>query len=195
MARDNKKSDLIFGILYNKKNEKGRNMIGIVILIYNEWNLSINCINSIRKTCNNDYTIYLIDNASTVSMTNEFRQYLCNSKDIVFIRNEQNRGYSAGNNVGISRALADNCDYILISNNDVIFKDNTVRDMASFLSEHKKYGIIGPKIYTRTGETQEINMVCKMTLSGKYKYVLRKTPFSFVSKKFVGRFHATEKKK
>lgn len=166
-------------------------MIGIVILNYNEWDILIDCINSIRETCKKEkYRVYLVDNNSSIEMSSGFKQYLKVSDDICFIENKNNKGYSAGNNVGIGQALRDNCDFILISNNDVIYKDNAIYSMKSFLTNNSEYGIVGPKIYTPNGKIQEINMGCKMTLRGKYLFLLRKTPFRFLSDKFVDTFQA-----
>lgn len=168
-------------------------MIGIVLLNYNEWDITIKCIESIRETCICDYRIYLVDNCSIVPKTEEFVIFLKKSNDIFFIENKRNAGYSAGNNLGILKARQDLCNYILISNNDVIFKADAIETMKCFLERNSDYGIVGPMIYTSDGMLQEINMGCKMNIWGKYKYILRKTPFSFLTKKYVEKFHAQDK--
>lgn len=165
-------------------------MIGIVILNYNGWDMTIDCIKSIRKSCQYPYKIYIVDNASPIKMTEKFKTFMDQSVDCELILHLVNKGYSAGNNVGIKRALDDKCDYILISNNDVIFKENSIEELSDYLDEHKAYGIAGPKVYCPNGEIQEINMACKMTMSGKYKYILRKTPLRAITRSFVEEFHA-----
>ncbi|MEY8410081.1 glycosyltransferase family 2 protein [Lachnospiraceae bacterium 62-26] len=167
-------------------------MIGIVILNFNGWDMTMNCIESIRKSCKISYKIYIVDNASTIQMTKKFKLLIDNSYDCELLINQKNRGYSAGNNVGIKRALEDNCEYILISNNDVIFKNESIENLCSYLGKNKNFGIAGPKIYLPSGNIQEINMGCKMTLTGKYKYILRKTPFRRFFQKYVDEFHASK---
>ncbi len=165
-------------------------MLGIVILNYNEWNITINCVNSIRLTCELDYRIYIVDNASTEKMTHKFKYFIDNSEDCFLILSENNNGYAAGNNIGIQKALEDNCDYILITNNDVIFKNKSIDKLQDFLKKHCDYGIAGPKVYLQSGKIQEINMGCKMTMKGKYMYILRKTPLRKFVLPFLTKFHA-----
>ncbi len=164
-------------------------MIGIVILNYNEWDMTIKCINSIRKNCNLLYKVYVVDNNSPVRITKRIEKFFQSSKDVELIMNKFNKGYSAGNNVGIKKALDDLCDYVLISNNDVIFKRNSIENLYLFLKNHKEYGIVGPKVFLENGKFQEINMGCKMTMKGKYLYLLRKTPVKKISKSFVEKFN------
>lgn len=170
-------------------------MVGIVLLNYNNWDLCVDCIKSIRDTTHIPYMVYIVDNASTVGMTEVFAEFISTAKDCLLIRNKLNKGYSAGNNIGIHKALEDNCEYILVSNNDVIFKKSCIEKMRCFLENNTDYGIVGPKVYLATGEVQEINLGCKMTISGKYKYLLRKTVFRSFTKEFVRKFHADNKDK
>lgn len=116
-------------------------MIGIVILNFNGWDMTMNCIESIRKSCKISYKIYIVDNASTIQMTKKFKLLIDNSYDCELLINQKNRGYSAGNNVGIKRALEDNCEYILISNNDVIFKNESIENLCSYLGKIKTLGL------------------------------------------------------
>lgn len=167
-------------------------MVGIVLLIYNQWDITIDCIKTIRDSCELPYKIYLVDNNSTEKETKKFLDFYYQSDDIVLIRQNQNRGYSAGNNVGIKAALDDKCDFVLISNNDVLFKKSCIDNMCDFLSGNHEYGIVGPKVLTKNGDLQELNMCCKMTLKGKYQYIFRKTPLRFLSKKFVDKFNRSE---
>ena len=164
-------------------------MIGIVMLNYNNWQLSIDCIHNIRHHIDTEYNIYLVDNHSSEKMPDVMYRLIKDGKDLVFLKSEINRGYAAGNNIGIQRAIADGCSEILITNNDVIYNDSSISNMKHYLSNNVDVGIVGPKIYLPNGELQEINMVSKMTVAGKYFYLLRKTPFRELSKNFVNRFH------
>ena len=163
------------------------------MLNYNGWDLTIECITSIRANCNYPYRIYIVDNCSTVEMTENFKSFISDSTDCELIFNKKNLGYSCGNNVGIKRAICDKAKFILITNNDVVFKENSIEELAKFLEKNAEYGIVGPKVYLPNGEIQEINMGCKMTMGGKYLYLLRKTPLRGVSKSFVRKFHAEDK--
>lgn len=167
-------------------------MVGIVILNYNEWELTIKCIRSIEKTTFIDYKIFLVDNASEKKLEKEIEHIISNNKNVVFIKCKKNKGYSGGNNIGIKCAIEAGCQEILITNNDVIFSYNCIELLRNELRRNENIFVIGPKVYLPDGNIQEINMGCKMTLKGKYLYILRKTPLRKLSVHFVEKFHAVE---
>ena len=78
-------------------------MIGIILLNYNEWDLTVDCVDSIRNTTNTEYRIYIIDNGSATKTTDRFQEMIRKGKDIELIRSDVNLGYAGGNNIGISR--------------------------------------------------------------------------------------------
>ena len=88
-----------------------------------------------------------------------------------FIQNEQNCGYSAGNNIGIRQALDNDRDAVLISNSDVRYEKGSISKMYQYLQKNPKTGIVGPKIVLRDGSTQK---ECMMKKTGiREKYLLR----------------------
>ena len=104
-------------------------MIGIVILNYRNWNDTLRCIQSITINPPKErYQIILVDNASP-NVPEFDLQDIIEKYDIVYIQNEKNEGYNAGNNVGIARALELGCDAILISNNDVCFSEDCIQKL------------------------------------------------------------------
>lgn len=170
-------------------------MIGIVMLTYNRWDLTIDCVYSIKNTTKGSYKIYIVDNASPQRPSEDFLNEILTFQNVEIIYNKNNAGYSAGNNIGIKKAFEDDCDEVLITNNDVIFSNGCIDGLKYALNEDNTIGIVGPKVYLPDGSMQEINMGCKMTMSGKYKYILRKTPLAFLTKNFVEQFHAVHKDK
>lgn len=168
-------------------------MVGIVILVFNSWNVTEECLNSLFVT--NTYTnfhIYLVDNNSSTGPSKKLESLVkSHSSQITSITLDVNRGYNAGNNVGIKAALSDKCNYILISNNDVYYQKTSIFELVKFLEENPQVGIVGPKILLPNQKVQDINMVIGTTLKGKYLYLLRKTPLKFLSNNYVDRFSKT----
>ena len=72
--------------------------LAAIILNYNTWAESISCANSIIKHYPSA-TIYIVDNASTKKMTNEFQSFINVENKVNFIQGKENNGYSAGNNM------------------------------------------------------------------------------------------------
>jgi GT2 family glycosyltransferase len=66
---------------------------------------------------------------------------------LTLIRAPENRGYSAGNNIGIGIALERNeCDYIWILNNDTIVEDGAVEKLIDYANNLPGTGIVGSTI-------------------------------------------------
>ena len=55
--------------------------------------------------------------------------------------------------MGIRKALEDQCGYILISNNDIVYKKDSIETMCEFLKE-KHGGIVGPQVVDPQGKHQ-----------------------------------------
>ena len=131
--------------------------IGIVILNYITWQETNNCIESIQKSIgDSNVQIYVVDNASPNFEKSEF---LCSGENIHFIANKENTGYAAGNNVGIAKALEDDCEYILISNNDILFEKDSILGMQQYLETHSEYGIVAPCVLDKKKEIQHCHFI------------------------------------
>lgn len=109
----------------------------IVMLTYNQLEYTKVCIESIRKfTDKNKYEIIVVDNKSTDGTVN----WLKGQDDLVVIYNEENKGFPAGCNQGISIAKGEN---ILLLNNDVIVTPNWLYNLNKALWSADDIGAVG----------------------------------------------------
>ena len=92
--------------------------VGIVISNYNGWQDTVQCLQSLQKQTFTDFEIILLDDASTNDSVGQLQAHL--PQNTVFLPQSQNLGFAAANNVGIRRALADGCDWVLLLNNDTV---------------------------------------------------------------------------
>lgn len=138
-------------------------MVGIVILNYISYIETINCIDSILNTYSDDYKIYIVDNNSPNESFIEINKRYGNNNKIKIIQNNSNLGYAAGNNIGIKMALDDKCEYITISNSDIIFHDNSIKNMCDFINNNKNIGIVGPKVVNEAGEIEKKSRIFRKT--------------------------------
>lgn len=129
---------------------------GIIILNYNSYNDTINCVASIFNFSNEKRlsTIYIVDNASTDESGGMLVKKYNNYSNISVILNSKNMGYACGNNVGIQAALNDGCEYIFIVNSDILFKNNAHEKLADFMDLHPLVGVVAPKVLTKEGNIQ-----------------------------------------
>lgn len=147
-------------------------MLGIAIINYNKYDKTIDCIHSIFETVQNiDYKIYLLDNDSP----NESYKVLYNKyKDNPLVdcfKSEKNCGYARGNNLCIEKAKKDGCDYVLISNNDIIFAENAINLLFKDIKS-RDYLLIAPALKYPSGAPQ-VNI--KLSKPSFRKYMMSET--------------------
>jgi GT2 family glycosyltransferase len=130
--------------------------IGIVILNYNSYENTTNCISSILNynTKSESLEIYIIDNVSPDKSGNKLLRKYENNNSISVILNSKNTGYAHGNNIGIKAALNDGCEYIFIINSDILFKNNAHKKLADFMDSTPLVGVVAPKVLTKEGKLQ-----------------------------------------
>src|SRR3989344_2180725 len=119
--------------------------IAVVVLNYYGLQETQSCLRSLRKIKKNniEVEIIVVDNNSTDGS----QITLPKERDIKFMQNEKNLGFSGGNNRGIKYALEKNVDYVLILNNDTVVDENFLVNLVN----NKNADISSPKIYFEKG--------------------------------------------
>lgn len=121
--------------------------IGIVTVLYNGESVLPEFFESLDKQSYKDFILYIVDNNSK---DNGLQLCWKLSESVGFpckiFSEKENHGVAKGNNIGIIAALNDRCDYILLSNNDIVLKPNTISLLVEGLERHGADMTI-PKIY------------------------------------------------
>jgi|SRR3989344_419968 len=119
--------------------------LAIITINYNGSESTIRLLKSLDEQSDKDLDVIIIDNASEKSDFDNLRQAInmgtLQSKVPMLIRNEQNLGFSGGNNVGIRQALNNGADWVLLLNNDTSVDKDFVERLKVILSS--KTGILG----------------------------------------------------
>ena len=137
-------------------------ILGIIILNYNNWEVTIKCVESIESKCQLKYKIFIVDNNSNNdSFYMLSKKYNGNSK-IEIIKNKVNLGYAAGNNVGIKKAINEGIKHCIITNNDVLFKENSIENLYNFIKEEPDAAVVGPKILSTNGNIQHSSLLSRI---------------------------------
>lgn len=119
--------------------------IGVVICNYNKSQYVVNCIQSVLESDINDYTIYVVDNASTDDSVVQIEK---NFKDrVLLLQNEENLGGSGGFNRGLREALAKGHPYIMCLDNDVLVDEAAISTLFFYMQEHPEVGMLGSRVY------------------------------------------------
>jgi len=116
--------------------------LGIVVLAHNALDYTKRCLTSILRHTDADFTVYLVDNAST-DATPDWVSGL--DPRVRLLRAEENLGVSGGRNVGIAAALADGVDYVVFLDNDVEVFCGWCHPFLEALDAHPEAGIAGER--------------------------------------------------
>ena len=123
----------------------GDNMkkIAIVILNYlNYWD-TIECVESALRIDYKDKEIVIVDNGSSNESFERLNKEFKSNHHIFILQSKKNVGFAKGNNIGIKFSRCQlKADYILVVNNDVVFRDWTIlKKMINH--DRSNIGIIG----------------------------------------------------
>jgi len=114
--------------------------IFIILLNWNNWNETRECLESLRKVTYDNFETIIVDNGSE----EEEREKI---KSAHTIYNDTNLGFAGGNNVGIRYSLEHGADYIMLLNNDAIVAPDFLTELVKVAESDPSYGILGSKIY------------------------------------------------
>ncbi|MDY0212990.1 MAG: glycosyltransferase [Desulfuromonadaceae bacterium] len=116
--------------------------ISVVVLTYNNLDLTKDCLNSIIRW--SDYPnleLVIVDNASSDGSPEYLTAFAEQHSQVKLLLNEDNLGFAAGNNVGLEAATG---DYLVMLNNDTIVTPGWLLTMLRHLQADERIGIIGP---------------------------------------------------
>ncbi|GAA4828604.1 hypothetical protein GCM10023310_01830 [Paenibacillus vulneris] len=115
-------------------------LVSIVIVTFNNWNFTKQCLESLFN--NNTYpnTEYIIvDNASSDETRLELSKLKHPRLKLIF--SPKNLGFSGGNSLGCQSATG---KYIILLNNDTILTENWIERLIRPLNENSEIGMVGP---------------------------------------------------
>ena len=136
-------------------------MVSIIIINYNTFDFTCQCINSVKKnTIDLSYEIIVIDNASTECNPEKFKDLF---PKINLIKNDNNEGFARGNNIGIKQAKG---NYILLLNSDTLLKENSIKITFDYLENHPDAAVVSPRLTFPNGKHQSC---CQRFPSIRYK--------------------------
>ena len=117
--------------------------IGLVTITYNSADVLQPFLDCVWQQTHSNLVLYIIDNAS------EDDTHLILEKEndsrLQIINNSTNFGVAKANNQGIKRAIADDCDQVLIINNDVEFETTLIEKLLQVQTE-KSCSLVTPRM-------------------------------------------------
>ena len=127
--------------------------VSIIVLNWNGWEDTLQCLESLRNLSYSNFDIVLVDNGSGDDSAQRIEEYLKtnfeifsrNSIHIKFILSETNLGYAGGNNLGLKYALYERkATALWVLNNDTYVASNALSEMVEKL--YKGFDVVGSQI-------------------------------------------------
>ena len=167
-----------------------------VILNYNTYDYTINCISSIIEKCEHlKYKIIIVDNNSKDKSGEKLNQKYENDENIKIILNKENLGFAKGNNVGIVYARNNyNPDFIIVNNSDTLLMTDNFLEKVDEIFQKYNFSILGPKIHNPNNKLQYIphkllslKQIKHTIIYFKIKYVLNLFFLTFLDLKYFNK--------
>lgn len=132
--------------------------IVFVVLNYNIFDETINCIDSIKKNIDTDkFHVVLVDNISPKNVGIKLEEYYRNDECVTVILNNENIGFAKGNNVGIAYVRKKyDTEFICCINNDTLLEQIDFYTVLKAKYEESQAAVIGPKIILNDDSIQPI---------------------------------------
>ena len=143
-------------------------MVAILILNWNGWQDTIECLSSLFKIDYDDYFVVLGDNGSTNESKNKILSYcqtidssvqwITNSperfvgrqsrkKEIFLLDLEKNHGFAKGNNYLSAFAMTFSPNYYLLLNNDTEVESDFLTKLVEYQISPKEFHVLTPLIH------------------------------------------------
>ena len=122
--------------------------VSIIILNYNSSADCRKCIGYLKQQKGVELEIIVVDNCSRKSDC-EIIKELCEEHGCTFIANKENRGYSAGNNIGLRYAAEHGYEYAVIVNPDMEFpQSECFQKLVDLMEKDKTIAVCSSDIVT-----------------------------------------------
>lgn len=145
--------------------------IAIIILNYNSSTDCRKCIGFLKLQQGVEAEIVVVDNCSREEECKAV-EGICKEEECTFIANNENRGYNAGNNVGLRYAAEKGYEYALIANPDMEFPQNDyLLKLAEKMQSDEEIVVCGSDIITPEGVHQNPKKRGKDELKGYFTWI------------------------
>lgn len=116
----------------------------IILINWNGFFHSNNCIESIYDSGAVNYDIILLDNASSDGSGEKLKEKF---PGIILLQANSNLGFSGGNNIALQYAVEKGYTYSFLLNNDTFVHPGFLKPLALYMQEHPNTGALQPKIF------------------------------------------------
>lgn len=117
----------------------------IIVLNWNQKNLTLACLDSVMKADYPDYEVILIDNVSTDGSCEAVEKQF---PAVTLIKSKKQLGLTDSRNIGIDYALRRSADYVMVLDNDTIIHKDMLAELVEVAERDDRVAVVAPKIYS-----------------------------------------------
>ena len=126
------------------KSQSAQPPVCVVVLTYNHYDDTQECLRSIRQSDYQNLSIVVVDNGSSDGTPEHIRAEF---PQVHVIETGHNLGVPWGYNVGFSYALRAGYEYILMLNNDTVVDSGMISELVKAADADTEAGVLVPKIF------------------------------------------------
>ncbi|TAI47153.1 glycosyltransferase family 2 protein [Flagellimonas allohymeniacidonis] len=115
-------------------------LVSIITVNYNESQVTLELLESIRELSYPNIEVIVVDNASPNDNPDCIKERF---PEVKLIKSPKNLGFAGGNNLGVKQAKG---GYLLFINNDTIVPKDFVEPLVKTLEKDESIGMVSPKI-------------------------------------------------
>jgi GT2 family glycosyltransferase len=112
----------------------------IVIVNYNGWVRTIKCLGSLQSLNNQNFDIFVVDNASEDDSVYIIQRFF---PDITIIESKTNIGFAGGNNLALKEIMYGDYEYVWLLNNDTMVSQSALTELVCDIKEDEMVVITG----------------------------------------------------
>jgi GT2 family glycosyltransferase len=117
----------------------------IVLLNWNGWRDTVECLTTLKSLDASNYRMLVVDNGSGDDSLAQLRSAF---QDLAILESPVNLGFAAGCNLGLRHCLQHGAEYIWLLNNDTKADPQSLRAMVEKLESDPNTGAVGSAIYS-----------------------------------------------
>jgi GT2 family glycosyltransferase len=141
--------------------------LSVIILNYNVAPFLRLCLQSVQQAVSEiNAEVIVVDNASSDDSCEMVKTFFPN---VTLIKNPENNGFSAGNNIGVTAATG---EYICLLNPDTVVGHNCFKDALDFAQSKDNLGALGVKMIDGCGNFLPESKRCVPTIKVSLKKLL-----------------------
>jgi GT2 family glycosyltransferase len=118
-----------------------RPLVAFAVVNWNQCQLTLDCLASLREQTYPDFSVILVDNGSQDGSVQAVREQF---PEVTVLENGRNLGIAGANNVGIKQALDMGADYVFLLNNDTIVDAHMLDYLVGVAESDSSIGMAGP---------------------------------------------------